>query len=698
MTTRAVAGNRDRWAPALLMLVVASAAVAVSAPGATASSPPPETPAAVPLEPAERLLRPVADVASVGVEAVPDRAGGGLHAAIDDGTSFEEADDAGHVRAVRGRSLASHRVALSEAPSGNVVRATVHLRASADGGDTTVRVRLFDRERLVASSPARPLSPASSWVDLAEPFEGLAISSAANLRVETVFDEHGLLPGTGRYSMLWVRVGLRVSLAFAPAGLAGGGTYTAVAVPSRGPTVLVGSARGGLHRSADDGASFVPRNAAMTDPPFLRVASVSYHPTRPGTVYAVTGTRGRDSAVVRSEDDGATWRVLTGVPQFSAVPGSGSQRGRPLSVGQLLAARDDPDGVTWFWAATYEQGVMRSSDGGVTWHVIGLAGQPLRGLALSPDDPDTLYVAAHGSGTWVTSDARAADPAFTVVPGSPPDVEEVAIVGRTLYVAGAESGLFRLEAGALDAVDTGVAGGASAWVAVGGYEADGTEVVVAACGPCQAEDDGSARSIIRSTDGGVTWMPAAGPSALDLRPIGSLTAWPLARTRPDLLPGDPGFVAHQVVGRAPPGPGEPGLLLVAAEGAVWRSADDGATWRPVVQGLGGVSARSLASDGRARLLAGVVGLGLIRSDDGMRQLSIVDHATMGVRGVRSPVVAGIAMDASSAAPVLAVADDSGEPAGAVLIASDPLRGADWLDTGFADAAPGLGSTTRAGRG
>lgn len=672
-------------------------------PSASPPGPPPR-PVTAALEADERLLVPAADVLTESVEAAPAAAAGALHSAVDEAVSFEEADDANYVRAAPGSSRAAHRVALSAAPSGNVVRATVYVRASAVGADTSLQLRLFDGDDLVASGPVRPLYANWGWVDLAEEFPELAISSAEALRVEMVFDDGGLAYGSGRYSLLWVRVGLKVSLLFDATPMAGGGSYTAVAISPSGRTLMAGSARGGLYRSARDGNSFVPRNAAMREPTYLRIASITYHATRPRTLYAAAGTRGTDSVLLRSDDDGRSWREVTGVPGFSAVPGRGAQKAEALPVGRLLAAWDARDGTTWLWAATYDQGIMRSADGGATWKVVGLAGEALRGLALDPTDPDRLYVAVLGSGVWVTSEARAANATFEPVPGSPASVEELAFVGDTLWLAAGRAGIFRLEAGeeaaglvaGLVAANMGVPLGTATWAAVGGYEVDGSAVVLAACGPCGPEADGRASGIIRTQDEGASWHSVVGPGALDGRMAGSAAEWPLAGSDPALLPDDPGFVAHQLVARGPlTADGDP-LVVVAADGALWRSTDGGDTWRPAVRGLGGVAARSVTPDPRAgaSLLAGVVGLGLVSSDQEAGTLRLADPRAAGVTSLRSLVAAATALDADSSPPTLyvALADEGREPAGSVLASADPNAVQGWYDTGFATDLPGMRPT------
>ncbi len=167
-----------------------------------------------------------------------------------------------------------------------------------------------------------------------------------------------------------------------------------------------------------------------------------FSPTVPGTIYAGVGFHGTGGGLFVSTDDGLTWGVRSSVPQFSGSANNGVPvvpDTHPRSTGTLLQI-DGAGG--YLYAATFDDGVMRSSDDGVTWDTIGLGGEYLRSLALDPSDPDVLYASTYGDAVWKTTTARGAG-SFTRIDASPAVVEDLTFVGTDLYAAG-PSGLFRL--------------------------------------------------------------------------------------------------------------------------------------------------------------------------------------------------------------------------------------------------------------
>ncbi len=119
-----------------------------------------------------------------------------------------------------------------------------------------------------------------------------------------------------------------------------------------------------------------------------RVDAVAGHPTKPMVFYfgAVNG------GVWKSTNGGQTWRNLTdGKSDIS-------------SVGAIAVAPSDPN-VIYVGTGesqlredlTYGTGVYRSTDGGESWHALGLAdAQQITDVVIDPRDPDRVYVAAMG--------------------------------------------------------------------------------------------------------------------------------------------------------------------------------------------------------------------------------------------------------------------------------------------------------------
>lgn len=139
------------------------------------------------------------------------------------------------------------------------------------------------------------------------------------------------------------------------------GRINALAIsPADANVILAGSSSGGVWRSANGGASFVPVSDDHVD---LSIGAIAFAPSHPNVVYAAMGSDFLGTGVLRSDDAGATWRQVSG-PTFA-------QRGRSLRVGvdatnpdRLWVAQTERQGVG---ARDAEVGVLVSEDGGVTW-------------------------------------------------------------------------------------------------------------------------------------------------------------------------------------------------------------------------------------------------------------------------------------------------------------------------------------------
>ncbi|MGH7426076.1 MAG: WD40/YVTN/BNR-like repeat-containing protein, partial [Candidatus Methylomirabilales bacterium] len=158
-------------------------------------------------------------------------------------------------------------------------------------------------------------------------------------------------------------------LTFGSAGLHGGGHQNVTAVAAGSSTVLSGADVSGVNRSANLGLVYAPSNLGLTT---LKVASLAYHPSVAGRLYAATGNEGRSGGFYRSNDDGRSWELLSEVPKFSgnhAPSNPAVPENHPRSTGNLIAI-DAASGI--IWVGTFKDGVMRSTDGGRTWETLGL--------------------------------------------------------------------------------------------------------------------------------------------------------------------------------------------------------------------------------------------------------------------------------------------------------------------------------------
>ncbi len=133
--------------------------------------------------------------------------------------------------------------------------------------------------------------------------------------------------------------------------------------PTNSNTVWLGAAGGGLWKSTNSGSNWTDMSANL---PNLSIANIAIHPTGTNTMYIATG-------------DG-----------FGYVTGSNV-----------------------FWGGTYCTGVMKSTDGGVTWNNTALnyavgQRQIVNRLIIHPNNPDTLIAVGtdginqttNGGATW----------------------------------------------------------------------------------------------------------------------------------------------------------------------------------------------------------------------------------------------------------------------------------------------------------
>lgn len=288
----------------------------------------------------------------------------------------------------------------------------------------------------------------------------------------------------------WVSIGPQPTVvAGYNAGNSGGGNssgrVSALAVDPRNPNVVyLGAATGGVWKTTDGGANWIP---LTDDQPSLSSGAIALDPQNPDIVYVGTGEQNFSgdslygAGILKSTDGGKSWRHLAGsfVGPFAPNFTSGGARIGAIAVhpqnGQIILA-----GMQTF--NNVESGIIRSTDGGETWTLVR-GGWYGTDVVFDPTDGNTAYAALGVSGvttantsvlgvykstdaglTWQLSNGTAAG----ALP-APPEIGRI-----TLSIAASAQNTI--------------------WAAVHDPRTSGL------------------RGLYRSTDGAKTWLPSPAPN------------------------------------------------------------------------------------------------------------------------------------------------------------------------------------------
>lgn len=165
-------------------------------------------------------------------------------------------------------------------------------------------------------------------------------------------------------------------------GNIGGRTRALLIHPTSPSTMYAGGVAGGVWKTTDGGASWVPLNDLL---PSLAIGSLAMDPTNPNVIYAGTGEgfgngdSVRGAGIFKTTDGGVTWAQLaaTNTPDFHYV-------------NDLAVSKNGSHAV---YAAT-RTGVWRSLDGGASWSRVlePFGGEGCFDLAARTDTAtDTLF-------------------------------------------------------------------------------------------------------------------------------------------------------------------------------------------------------------------------------------------------------------------------------------------------------------------
>lgn len=148
--------------------------------------------------------------------------------------------------------------------------------------------------------------------------------------------------------------------------------------PSDPPIILLGRLKGMFKRGRGDNI-WVPQK----DLEGLTISSLAYDSNK-DILYAGIGSPGK---VFKSIDKGKTWYPVS--KQFN---------------GAIDSIVVDPF-ASDLYAIVYSVGIFKSTDQGASWKEVnkGLSSKDVKAIAISPEDPETLYTGLWGGGVFIST-------------------------------------------------------------------------------------------------------------------------------------------------------------------------------------------------------------------------------------------------------------------------------------------------------
>ncbi len=372
----------------------------------------------------------------------------------------------------------------------------------------------------------------------------------------------------------------------------GGGFANVIAMDPANPDhIVVGGDVWGEYESTDMGSSWSPTTAGAIGIPETDARALAYSIKDPNRVFLCAGpTSSRHGAFSVITPASLTETPLTTyidrtkrrVECGSTVP----TNSHPRPTGNLIVVTDR-GGTEYIFVAS-EQGVLRSTDGGVRWTSLGVSPDKYGAFAGMALNGSTLYVATFPYGgtsskLYEVANATSARPRASRIATSLTDIEELDTVAGTTYVAAGTGGFYSLRGSTLKQLGSGF------------FQGDQTTAVAGVgrilyVGTAKHPAD-SAHSIAKSTNGGDTFKWVSTASHIPNYTVaGTNRTWWLSKVFPPYMLGGNGYVVAQLV----VDPDNPDDVFAAGRSGVWRSENGGATWQPAVNRLEGTEASRVA--------------------------------------------------------------------------------------------------------
>jgi photosystem II stability/assembly factor-like uncharacterized protein len=449
------------------------------------------------------------------------------------------------------------------------------------------------------------------------------------------------------------------------AGLRGSRIESLAISPINSGTLAAGTSKG-VFISADHGANW-RRISAVNDPEMQEITALAFDPADTNILYA-----GTPHLPWKTTDGGATWhsissgliddsdifsiRVDPANPKLvfaSACSGiyrsdSGGQawvkiQGIPGTHRRTHIIAEDPRNSDTIFAGT-TLGLFKSPDGGKTWR--HLSSEQVNWMVFDPAEPRTLYLATEFAGILKSMDSgesfRPMNQGF-----ANHRLSEITSDGKLLYASSTYEGLY---GGVFVSSDGGLQ-----WSLRANEEVlHGRNLHSLTASP--ADPDvvfaASEDAILKSADGGKTWLPVTEPHSVA---TGTSAA---GANRPGPAIHTSGRV-HIHALRASQAEKEKLVLFAGTDAGLFRSSNSGTTWEQVkAAGLTGVAVLAIyAPPSRASWLAARTGSGLFVSEDSGRtwQAALVPNGYY-IYDVALPVERDVAILAATSRGVLQSTD------------------------------------------
>ena len=166
------------------------------------------------------------------------------------------------------------------------------------------------------------------------------------------------------------------------------------------------------------------------------------------SLVSVAADPANPKVILAAQSGGGLWRTQDGGKKWKEF-----NKGVTTKKGGLMSFAEHRRIHTLVWdkasrvllAATAQEGVLRSTDGGLSWSVSGLAGEKVNGFAVDPATPQRLAATVRGKGVMRSSDGGAT---WTLVSEGLPEKREltgIAFGDAILYATAEDGGIYGIE-------------------------------------------------------------------------------------------------------------------------------------------------------------------------------------------------------------------------------------------------------------